>query len=425
MANDSDKRGSTTSPSFCPHCGEAADADESKCLSCSAPFDRASDAAAPRALETTGETLDALSATEIEQRLAEVVPKDPSVTMRLGAVEEMRLRETIATADLESAPSIEFELPAAPAAAPDRRRHARNRPLALVAILGVCALAGLSALELKPAPEGPEIDASAWETSDLVALPAHEGIVGLTDDNKEIVLSLCFQLSRHANTECRLSHLREIGEFPARDAQFPAFSVDRFEISNGDWAACEAAGGCAERDIDGCTLYSVARGRELRAEVPDSMLAPNLPAVCVTFAEAQAYCEWRGGRLPNGDEWERVARSGDDRLQPWGPFALPGLLNWGERILRDFPIPGRVDGFELTAPVDEYRSGATDDGVFNLLGNVAEWVEPAEDGPDGMAAIRGGSYVTEFQDLRSTFHVARPSTERRSTIGFRCLYPSE
>ena len=425
MAIDPDKRSSTTSPSFCPQCGGPVAAGAQTCASCETPVGAIEDAGASRTHETTGATIVTPAGPKLERRLAETRPKGPGVTMRLGVVEEMQLREKLATADLESSPSIVHRLPEPAPAAPDRRRHARNRPLKLVGFLGLGVVAGLSALALRAPSGGAEVDGSAWEEGVPIRLPAFDGVLGLTDENKEIVLSLCFQLSRRANTECRLSHLREIGEFPARQTQLRAFSVDRYEVSNGDWAACENVGGCEPRDVEDCTLYSVARGRELRTAVPDSMLAPELPAVCMNYPEAQSYCRWRGGRLPTADEWERVARSGDDRLQPWGPFALPGLLNWGERILRDFPIPGRVDGFELTAPVDSYRSGATDDGVLNLLGNVAEWVEPRSDGPEGSAGVRGGSYVTEFQDLRATFHRTLSEGERRSTIGLRCVTPVE
>ena len=151
------------------------------------------------------------------------------------------------------------------------------------------------------------------------------------------------------------------------------------------------------------------------------MQADNLPAVCVTFDEAAAHCAWRQMRLPSADEWERIARSGDDRLQPWGEFVLPGLMNWGERILKDFPIPGRVDGEELTARIDEYAGGATDEGVRNMLGNAAEWVLPGERDDEGSAGVRGGSYVANFRAMRITLHDSLRRSERRSTVGFRCV----
>jgi hypothetical protein len=370
-----------------------------------------------------GQTLIAPLSVELKAALQQQGKADLNVTMQLGAVEDRLLRGGPPIDDAASSPSIPLSVLESLPIVPARRRHSRNRPLVVVTLVGICALCALGVLALRSPLDGPWADSSSWESTDPVALAEFDGVLGLTDENKEVVLALCFQLSRHPNSECRLSHLRELAEFPARPVTLPAFAIDRYEVSNRDWEACEASGGCDARELAACTHYSVARGRELRTPVPDSMQGPNLPALCATFAEAQRYCRWRGGRLPTQDEWERAARSGDDRLQPWGPFALPGLLNWGERIQRDFPIPGRVDGFELTAPVDSYRSGATDDGLFNLLGNVSEWVEPGPDELAGTAGVRGGSYVTEFQDLRATFHRSLDQMERRSTVGLRCVYP--
>ncbi len=285
---------------------------------------------------------------------------------------------------------------------------------------GIAGVSLAAALPGGGTAEGTSSEPLSETINDRIELDQYDGPLGLSVDNKEVVLSLCFQLSRNADTECRLSYLRQIGEFPAREASVAAFAIDRYEVSNAEWSECEQAGACAAIDRDACSFFSVARGRELRTEVPDSMFAPNHPALCVNHAEALGFCEWAGGSLPTAEQWERAARSGDDRLQPWGPFALPGLLNWGERILRDFPIPGRVDGHELTAPIGEYRSGATDEGVHNLLGNVAEWVADVE---DESAGIRGGSYTSEFQHLRVTYHSTLPASERRSNVGFRCAGP--
>lgn len=364
-----------------------------------------------------GATIVATLSPEVAELLGGPTGADTSQTMRLGAVADARIREGLEVTD-ESSDSIEMPVPVEV-----RRMRPRRRPLIAIVAIGMAAFAALTVAMVGPDTALPSVDASSWDPSEAVELAAYDGTLGLTDENKEVVLTLCFQLSRRPNTECRLSHLRELGEYPARTVRLQPFAIDRFEVANRDWQACVAAAACAPRALDECTLFSVARGRELRTEVPESMGAPELPAGCVNYAEAEAYCGWRGGRLPTAEEWERAARSGDDRLQPWGPFALPGLLNWGERILRDFPIPGRVDGFELTAPVDSYRSGTTDDGIYNLLGNVAEWVQPMPDDGADVGGVRGGSYVTEFQDLRATFHRVLPLDQRRTTIGFRCVYP--
>ena len=87
-----------------------------------------------------------------------------------------------------------------------------------------------------------------------------------------------------------------------------------------------------------------------------------------------------------------------------------------------FPVPGRLDGAELTAPVNDYPDNATPEGVQNTFGNAAEWVaHSAERDSDQRAGIRGGSYADDFTGMRATNHTSMPVTTRYSTIGFRCV----
>lgn len=404
----------------CIACGAVVHATETRCSSCGLrrPTTGYSEDAAPTLFTEAAQ----LRTTGVElQRPPELAPSShapiPNLgqTMRLGAVDAIALERAkegetagVAAAATETAaPYI-----------PSRRSTRRRLPLLLVVLAGVAGVALAALLPRNSASTAVAAEPLQESRNDRVRLDEYQGPLGLSVDNKEVVLSLCFQLSRNADVECRLSYLREIGEFPARNVSLGPFAIDRYEVSNAEWSRCEDAGECHSLDRDACSFFSVARGRELRAEVPDSMFAPSLPVVCVTHDEAATFCQWSGGELPTSDRWERAARSGDDRLQPWGPFALPGLLNWGERILRDFPIPGRVDGHELTAPVGEYRSGATDEGVHNLLGNVSEWVA---DSDGSRAGVRGGSYTSEFQQLRVTHHETLAIDERRSNLGFRCV----
>lgn len=341
----------------------------------------------------------------------------PQHTVRLNAIPAPRpASDTAANAAVPARSS-----------APPPRSNASTRPryiplaataVACVAAVGLAAAHAQSAAEPEPAGERPVLADGRVATVQLAAATVP---IGLSDDGKEVVLRVCHQLSDAPRVECTLQHLRDIGELPGREQEFGPLEVDAFEITNAQYDACVATGACVARDFEACEFYSPIRGRESRATVPDAMRGPSLPAICGDFAEAAAFCASRGARLPTADEWERAARSGDDRLQPWGRFVFPGLLNWGERTLRDFPIPGRVDGYELTAPVDTFRAGATDDGVFNMLGNVAEWVLPRDGDPEGSAGLRGGSYADPFLELRLTRHSTAPASARRSDVGFRCI----
>jgi formylglycine-generating enzyme required for sulfatase activity len=299
-----------------------------------------------------------------------------------------------------------------------RRQHMRRvGPLLAVVAVGVAGLAVAAFGVL--AGSGPEESGAGFQEDERVALRAGVYTVGLTEDNKESVLAACFVLSDNPNHECRRSYLEELGEYPARQREFPALQYDRYEVTNGRYEQCVAAGGCAARQLDACQFHT-HRGYQLNAQVPARMLAAGLPAVCVTREEAEGFCAWAGGRLPSPDEWERAARGGDDRLSPWGDVWAPSLMNWAETDMGGFAVVGRLDGYDLTAPVERFADGATPEGVYNTYGNVAEWVAAAEDRPDG---TRGGAYTDDLREYRITYQRPLRPTARRSDVGFRCVRP--
>lgn len=320
-----------------------------------------------------------------------------------------------------------------------RRRPVLERVLPLALLLAFAVVAAVHAtLAVVERADGSAPGGAAEGTfgaqqqarlGETIRLPAIQAHIGLSDDNREAVLALCFRISDNPNHECRPSHFEQLGELPARQVPVPALDVLVHEVANQQYDACVAAGACSPRRWDDCAFHSL-RGLELGQRVPEAMRAPALPAICVTADEAETFCAHQGMRLPTDVEWERIARHGDDRLQPWGRFWTPALLNWGERDMTGFPIPGRLDGADLTAPVFDYGDGATPAGVLNMLGNVAEWTRRtprAVDAPppEPPTAARGGSYVDDIRRLRITREVPLEPNERLSTVGFRCVASAE
>ena len=142
-------------------------------------------------------------------------------------------------------------------------------------------------------------------------------------------------------------------EQPERKIYLDEFSIDRYEVTNAQYAAFVKATG--HRKSGPPSRYAKNTGR---------MRGVNQPAVYVSWDDAKAYCEWRGRRLPTEAEWEKAMRGPDGRLWPWGNVEIPGGANWA-----------RVDdGFEVAAPVGRVRSDASPYGVMDGAGNVMEWV---------------------------------------------------
>ena len=221
------------------------------------------------------------------------------------------------------------------------------------------------------------------------------------------------------------------GEFPSEQPQHEVritrgFWIDKYEVTVAAFQAFVEAGGYQDQ-----ALWSEAGwawlGEQPISKLPRPCSSHGLdhPRLCVTWYEAEAYANWRGGRLPTEAEWEYAARGPESRAYPWGDEWDPGRCN----VLQS---PGPM-------PVGSFPQGASWVGAEDMAGNAMEWVRDWLDveyykggsmtnpsGPaEGTIKIeKGGWWGSNLFVARSAYrHFEDPPTYNDGHIGFRVVTP--
>ena len=206
------------------------------------------------------------------------------------------------------------------------------------------------------------------------------------------------------------------GEMPQRSVYLDGYWIMRTEVTNAMYAQCVAAGGC----------------RAPANERWNDILFAQYPVTHVNWIDARSFSNWlstNSGRemaLPTEAQWEKAARGTDGRIYPWGNTFAPGHAN----------ISGDEDAYVDIAPVGSFAEGASPYGVLDMAGNVWEWTADRyargyyADAPDqnprgpgeGLKRImRGGSWLSSSDDVRSALRVGLHPNGRLESYGFRVV----
>jgi formylglycine-generating enzyme required for sulfatase activity len=202
----------------------------------------------------------------------------------------------------------------------------------------------------------------------------------------------------------------------------PAFYVDREEVTNAHFAQfIQETGSQVQGD-----WHRYADGANFDARYYDVDRTSH-PVVNVTWADASAYCQWAGKRLPFEAEWEKAARGEDGRRWPWGNDAHPDFANTGND----------ADAEPDTKPVGSFPQGASPYGLLDMAGNVREWTastlqtyplaDPLSPGTDGASSriTRGGSWLSLSDSIEVTRRLAEPAGTAAKDLGFRCAVSAD
>ncbi len=288
-------------------------------------------------------------------------------------------------------------------------RRIENRCISI--FLCVCFLICSSPVSTEPL----SVIVNEIDGSEMVLIPSGTYLIGSTSAQTTALI----------NKDKRLAEDFFEAEHPQHTVSLSAFYIDRYPVSNAQYAAFIAATGYPTPKY-----WKDAPQMGAEKPFPAGTTHATHPVVGVSYADALAYCEWAGKRLPTEAEWETAARGGlVNQNYPWGNASSRNHANtvgiWGK------------DKWRWTSPIGSFPPNGY--GVYDMAGNVFEWCvdwyapdyyqRSQSENPRGpetgkTRVLRGGSWSNNLFGIYQMrcayrFH-ARPET-RNLTIGFRCV----
>jgi len=243
---------------------------------------------------------------------------------------------------------------------------------------------------------------------------------------------------------------------PPQKIDLQRFALARFDVTRGQFAAFVRETGYRTGDVCYASVYDQDEQRwyyEARSGLtwrnPGYPQTDRDPVVCVGWNDAEAYVDWlsrktgQSYRLASEAEWEYAARAGSATAQFWGndrslachyanvyDLTIAMRFNSKSDPKRNFDCS---DGYDHTAPVGSFDPNAF--GLYDMLGNVWQWVEDcgpsapgsedprhgaAKSAPDcGNHIHRGGSWTGGPPVLNAGARGGGINNKGETDLGFR------
>ena len=215
-------------------------------------------------------------------------------------------------------------------------------------------------------------------------------------------------------------------EMPQHRVSIGPFWMDEHEVTVSAYKDCAMAGACRIHEI---------RSENVPGDYFTNPFYDEYPVVDVTWQDASNYCAWKSRRLPTEAEWELAAGGTNSILYPWG--------NEAGRFLNfcDANCPGAWsdlsidDGYPTQAPVASFPQGRSPYGLYDMAGNVWEWVadwygenyyarspaaNPAGPSEGTDHVVRGGGWDSRMANVRVAKRLHLGLTIYTGSLGFRC-----
>jgi serine/threonine-protein kinase len=177
------------------------------------------------------------------------------------------------------------------------------------------------------------------------------------------------------------------GKFKAgakgKSVSVKAFKIDKYEVSFDQYAKIDNT-----------------------MEVPEGK--GNHPVTEVSYEDADKYCKAVGKRLPTAIEFEKAARGEDGRKFSWGNEFDANLGNTSETEINE------------TIEITGNKAGASPYGVFNMTGNVSEWVNDWASKEKKYRVLMGCSYFDTPEQCFLYSHSKSIPDDIHPYNGFRC-----